>query len=525
MPLNDRVTSLAKRVTAMFATLLAAVLVAAFGAALTPGVASAAPGDEIDASLVQASTDVGGPWTKISAFAAPWDQSQPSPGLAGENRTTFYIKNASTVPVITDFYLGLWSVSKGSAYFAVEVDGVRGPVTTLTSTSANQPGVLVRSANQAASGVAKVTFIVGIPATEQAQNATITPAWSVQMADNSSTTPPVAPAAPTALTAAPSPATVNAPVSIGGKAELGTTVNVTAGGLTCVAQTQSDGSFSCDITPTTAGTLSVTATATRDGLTSGTATAISLNVQAASAAPAAPTALAATPNPVTAGNPVVISGKAEVGATVKVTASSGQSCDAVVQPNGDFSCSITPAAAGDVTVTAKASKGGLTSPASASVTLTVKPVDIDPVAPPAPTGLTVSPASVAPNTVVTVSGKAAPGATVKVTASNGQTCEATAQANGDFSCSITPTSAGAITVTATASQGGLTSPEAPAVTLTVADAGNDGTGSLGSMGGSLDLGSLTSLFGSAAGTPANARAGTPAAAPFAGSLGSLTLHT
>lgn len=370
MHLNDRVTRLTKRIGGMFAALLAAILVAAFGAALVPGVASAAVGDELP---IQFSAD-NATWGDKGKIV--WNTAQPSPGPAGEVGTTFYVKNNSANAGNFEAYLGNWSITdNASATFRADLGSTRGSTKTVQANSGLAPGFLLAQAPLAAGQTLKVQLVVGIPAGEVKQGFTINPGWSLSLPQTDGAVIP-APGAPTGITVSPNPATVSAPMTISGTAAPGSTVFVSAGAEDCTATANATtGTFSCVVTPTTTGNTSVTAAAQLPGSAVGQASApIVVNVKPADViptAPAAPTGVQVNPAAATVGQDVTISGKATPGTTVTVQVGTEVCAPVAVDNAGDFSCTFKTTKAGTVQVTAKATLSGLTSDASAPATLVV----------------------------------------------------------------------------------------------------------------------------------------------------------
>ena len=150
-----------------------AALLAFTSAMMSAPTAAAAPGDRIGVEYSADGVTWGGP------EQIPWSGVVIIPG--GEpNATPVYIRPVEDVPVDTEIYLGDWAVSKGSAWFQVDVDDVEGERVTLNKDSDVGPGVLMNSFPLRAGESAKITLKIGLPAEETAQGARINPAWSIQ---------------------------------------------------------------------------------------------------------------------------------------------------------------------------------------------------------------------------------------------------------------------------------------------------------------------------------------------------------
>ncbi|MEH0834532.1 Ig-like domain-containing protein, partial [Pectobacterium cacticida] len=199
-------------------------------------------------------------------------------------------------------------------------------------------------------------------------------------------------------------------------------------------------------------------------------------------APDAPTNLAV------AGDGTAVSGNAEPGSTVTLTdASDNILGSAVVDADGSFTISLTPALTNgeSITATATDAAGNVSAPTTATAP--------DITAPDAPANLVVAEDGTA------VSGNAEPGSTVTVTDANGTTLgSAVANADGSFSVPLTPPAANGevLTVTAADAAGNIsesinttapdiTAPDAP-TNLVVAE---DGT----AVSGNAEPGSTVTL--------------------------------
>lgn len=226
-----------------------------------------------------------------------------------------------------------------------------------------------------------------------------------------------------------------------------------------------------------------------------TSTAMTGTIAAAPTAPAAPTNVSATPGSVIAGNEVTVSGNAEPGSTVKVTAGD-KTCTATANQSGSFHCNIITTTVGTMSITAVATNAVGPSPASApaTVTVTAPPVGnsvlvVDPISPTAGTPATISVVGADANSHVVIKNG---GDTV---------CTATADANGTASCTWTPTE-GTHTLTAQTTSNGVSATITKTVTVGAPsnpggpDEGGNGPDDGGNGPSSGSLGSLSGLFGS-----------------------------
>ncbi len=144
--------------------------------------------------------------------------------------------------------------------------------------------------------------------------------------------------------------------------------------------------------------------------------------------PAAPIIISPINGDITNDNTPVISGTSEPGSTVTVTGPNGETCMAVTDQNGNWSCEIAPSVQeGDNTFNAVATdEAGNNSP-----TTTVS-IILDTIAPDAPTVDT-------PTNGAPITGTGEPGATITVTTPSGATCITTVQQDGTWSCTLSPT--------------------------------------------------------------------------------------
>lgn len=216
-----------------------------------------------------------------------------------------------------------------------------------------------------------------------------------------------------------------------------------------------------------------------------TSTAATGTIAAAPTPPAAPTNVSATPGSVIAGNEVTVSGNAEPGSTVKVTAGD-KTCTATAGESGAFHCNIVTATVGTVSVTAVATNAVGPSAASAptTVSVTAPPVGnaaivVDPISPTAGTPAAISVVGADANSHVVIKNGSA------------TVCTATADANGTATCTWTPTE-GTHTLTAELTTGGSST----TVTKTVTVGAPTNPGGPDDGGNGSPSGSLAGLFGS-----------------------------
>ncbi|MEQ9862622.1 Ig-like domain-containing protein, partial [Pectobacterium cacticida] len=268
--------------------------------------------------------------------------------------------------------------------------------------------------------------------------------------------------------------------TVSGNAEPGSTVTVTDGGGNTLGSVEvgEDGSFTVPLNPppTNGESLTVIVSDAAGNSSSTTVTAPDIT------APDAPT------NLVVAEDGTAVSGNAEPGSTVTLTdASDNIIGSAVVDADGSFTISLTPALLNGESITATATDAA----DNVSAPTTTAAPDIT--APNAPTDLAVAEDGTA------ISGNAEPGSTVTVTDGGGTTLgSAVANADGSFSVPLTPPAANGevLTVTATDAAGNIsvsinttapdiTAPDAP-TNLVVAE---DGT----AVSGNTEPGSTVTL--------------------------------
>jgi len=218
-----------------------------------------------------------------------------------------------------------------------------------------------------------------------------------------------------------------------GTGEPGATINVTGpNGESCIATVDLTGNWFCEVTPAlTDGEIQLTATAT--DAVGNTSLAENITITIDIAAPLAPTIDSPT-------NGTPISGTGEPGATVTVTTPSDATCTAVVQANGTWACTLSPTPEEGEDITAiQADPAGNQSP---PVTV-VGGIDITPPS---------APSFTSPTNGLTASGTGEEGATVNVSTPSGASCSAVVQANGTWSCTLSPEADVVDGETATATQ-------------------------------------------------------------------------
>ncbi|WP_395377193.1 Ig-like domain-containing protein [Marinicella sp. W31] len=230
-------------------------------------------------------------------------------------------------------------------------------------------------------------------------------------------------------TTAPDAPVINAPTNgdpVSGTGEVGAVVTVTTpSGASCTATVQADGSWLCILVPEPIDGEDITATQTDAAGNTSPPTTVTGGID--TIAPNAPVITSPVNGAVTNDNTPTVTGTAEAGATVTVTALNGETCMVVADTAGMWNCEIAPALADGVqALTALATDpAGNDSPTN-SVTITV-----DTMAPNAP--VITTPTNGSP-----VSGTGEIGATVVVTTPSGSTCTATVQVDGTWSCSLSP---------------------------------------------------------------------------------------
>ena len=232
--------------------------------------------------------------------------------------------------------------------------------------------------------------------------------------------------------------------------EAGGQVKVSDGStVICTAQVQADGSWSCTAT-LTEGAHSLTAKLVDISNFEGPSSA-ARDVRIDLSAPVGPT-VTAPGSIVNTGTPT-FSGTGEVGARVTVERNGYTVCVALVGADGTWSCTPSmplPEGASAFAIVQRDAAGNT----SATTTLTTT---VDVTAPAMPTMTSPVAGSVMGNTMVTFTGTAEAGSTVKVFVDGEERCSAIADANGRFSCSAMLGDGGhQITVTSTDAAGNST---------------------------------------------------------------------
>ena len=230
-------------------------------------------------------------------------------------------------------------------------------------------------------------------------------------------------------TTAPNAPVINTPTNgdpVSGSGEVGAVVTVTTpSGASCTANVQADGSWLCTLVPGPVDGEDITAIQTDAAGNVSDPTTVSGGID--TTVPAEPVITAPVDGAVTNDNTPTVSGTAEAGATVVVTALGGETCMAVADGSGNWSCDIAPELDDGIqALTAQATDPAGNDSTTVSVTITV-----DTMAPDAPVIIT-------PTNGDPVSGTGEVGATVVVTTPSGATCTTTVQIDGTWSCSLSP---------------------------------------------------------------------------------------
>ena len=116
----------------------------------------------------------------------PWDTTTiPVPG-GDPNATSFHLRVSGDSRVEGNVYLGNWSVDRGSAWFRVDVNGAPGETVTLPGSGDVGPGVLMSEFVIPAGDSVLLTLNVGVPFSETAQSARISPDWAITLRESTS---------------------------------------------------------------------------------------------------------------------------------------------------------------------------------------------------------------------------------------------------------------------------------------------------------------------------------------------------
>ncbi|MEI5686016.1 BapA/Bap/LapF family large adhesin [Sphingomonas kyungheensis] len=327
-------------------------------------------------------------------------------------------------------------------------------------TGTGEPGarITVTDATGSPLGVAVVTDAGSYSVTLTSPQANGERLIATQTDGGGNVSPPVAafapditaPAAPTLIVAADG-------ASAGGIAEAGASVTVTGPNFTATVTADANGVYSVAIDPARLDGETFTAVQTDAALNSSLPTSAQ-----------APDLLALAPTATIAADGASITGTGEVGATVTVTAAGTATVlgTTTVAADGSYTIALTPAQVDGEPLTV--SQTDVSNNVSPGIALTAP----DLFAPPAPSA-TVSLDG------TTVSGIAEAGATVTVTAPDGDVLgRATAAADGSYSVTLTPAQGNGELLAATASDGGgtsaatavtapdFTAPDAPSASVT-----------------------------------------------------------
>ena len=217
--------------------------------------------------------------------------------------------------------------------------------------------------------------------------------------------------------------------TITGTAQPNTSITVKVDGADyCTTTADMTGAWSCTGSGAlSTGAHSVVATSTSAGGTSSSDAVAFTISNGQPMTPAAPVITSPNNGTVTFDNTPTFSGTAEAGTTVSVKVDGVEVCTTTATAQGTFSCTASRTLAdGAHTVTATASRGTATSPASSSVGFTVNTA--------APT-VTSPTTGTTTGTNTTITGTATPGATVVVKVNGEEKCRATADEEGNWSCS------------------------------------------------------------------------------------------
>ncbi len=215
-------------------------------------------------------------------------------------------------------------------------------------------------------------------------------------------------------------------VAVVGTGEAGSTITVSGpNGEMCSVEVDGAGNWSCVKSPALQdGVNQLNAVATDEAGNDSNTDSVTITID--TTAPDAPMI-----NSPTNGAPV--SGTGEPGATVNVTTPSGATCTATVQADGSWLCTLVPGPQDgeDITATQTDAAGNVSLPTTVTG-------GIDTVAPGAPVIISPVDGFVTNDNTPTVVGTAEAGATVVVTALNGESCSVVADNNGDWSCDVAP---------------------------------------------------------------------------------------
>lgn len=193
MNTTTTLTSVPRRLFAALGLAVLALALAAVSALTLPGAAHADTPPAVEpAPTLQFSAD-GTTWGGTDLI--PWSQDIAVPGQ--EVATKFQIKNVSGKEGDVFFYVGNYAISQGmKVSLRVDVNDTKGKPVTVTAAREIQPGTQLNLAHLKNGQVAKVSFVVAMPADagNEAQNGTIDPDWAIDFEPGTggSTTPPAA---------------------------------------------------------------------------------------------------------------------------------------------------------------------------------------------------------------------------------------------------------------------------------------------------------------------------------------------
>jgi uncharacterized repeat protein (TIGR01451 family) len=388
-----------------------------------------------------------------------------SPPLLGPPVST----TVTSTPLV-DVYVtktdGQLTVAAGAAVNYTIVAGNNGPSPVTGATLADtMPAKLVNvtwtcvataGATCTASGTGSINDTIDLPAGSIATYSvagTVKPDASGSLVNNVSITAPggVTDSTPSnntdadtdsiiADTTPPAPPTIdaigstsNTSPAIKGKGDAGSTVVVLVDNAPfCTVTVDSNGDWSCPISSFTEGSHTVSATASDAANNTSSPTTMTFTVD--TIAPAAPTVTSPESGGATNDITPAFGGKSEPGSKVTVQVDGVDVCSATADGAGNWGCSSTVTlAAGLHNVTASAKDAAQNAgPASTS-----QPFTIDLTPPAAPTVTAPGNGDLMNTATPTFTGKADAGSIVKVKVDGVEVCQATADSNGDWSC--TPT--------------------------------------------------------------------------------------
>ncbi|WP_431277677.1 Ig-like domain-containing protein [Leifsonia poae] len=198
------------------------------------------------------------------------------------------------------------------------------------------------------------------------------------------------------------------PLAVSGRGDPGDHLEISgaSGGTSCRATVDEDGTWGCSLSDLPDGPAVVVRAVSLDtGSAAPTRTIAVLS----------PPVIAAPAGGLVSGGG--IRGTAYPGATVTVRASNGSGCSFPADSSGAWGCVLTPAASGQLTVTAT-QRGPSSFPPQSSAPSAAVPVTVDTTPPPAPTITTPGPTTVHSGDPLTFGGTGEAGSTVTVYASN-----------------------------------------------------------------------------------------------------------